>query len=84
MLATETKLNKPRGINIDTSGNIYIADTDNNRIRKVDTEGIITTIAGTGDPDYSGDDGPATDAELNTPHAVFTITPKYGLTFVSY
>lgn len=51
----------------DTQGNLIFADTDNNRIRKVDTNGIITTIAGTGEPGYSGDDGPGTAAQLNRP-----------------
>jgi hypothetical protein len=52
---------------IDASGNLYIPDTANNRIRKVDTKGIITTIAGTGKPGFSGDGGPARKAELNGP-----------------
>jgi sugar lactone lactonase YvrE len=72
--ATEAKLRKPRGIYIDTSGNIYIADTDNHRIRKVDTEGTITTIAGTGRRGYSGDDGPATDAKLRKPRGLYVDT----------
>jgi hypothetical protein len=48
-------------------GVLYLADRDNNRIRKIDENGIITTIAGTGDTGYSGDGGPATDAQLNHP-----------------
>jgi hypothetical protein len=52
---------------IDDAGNLYIPDTTNNRIRKVDTGGIITTIAGTGRPGFSGDGGPARKAELNGP-----------------
>ena len=49
-------------------GNVYIADAFNNRIRKVTVStGIITTIAGTGTSSYSGDNGPATSAALNTP-----------------
>jgi sugar lactone lactonase YvrE len=61
----------------DAVGNLYIADTYNNRIRKVSTDGIITTVAGGGPSysfeyrgGYSGDGGPATDAELNLPHGV--------------
>ncbi|WP_313954625.1 hypothetical protein, partial [Frankia sp. EI5c] len=49
---------------------IYIAEYGNNRIRKVDADGTITTIAGTGTAGYSGDGGPATAAELNEPSAV--------------
>jgi sugar lactone lactonase YvrE len=70
-LATNTRLAKPRGVWVDASGNIYIADTDNNRIRRVDaTTKIITTIAGNGGGSYTGDNGPATDAELHKPNGV--------------
>jgi sugar lactone lactonase YvrE len=62
-----TKLCSPNGVAIDPSGNIYIADKANSRIRKVDTSGIITTIAGKGNYDYSGDGGPAIDAQLCFP-----------------
>ncbi len=55
---------------VDTSGNLYIADALNNRIRKVSTNGIITTVAGNGAGGYSGDGGPATDAGLNLPQNV--------------
>lgn len=51
----------------DGAGNLYFADTDNNRIRKIDTHGIVSTVAGTGAPGFSGDGGPATDAMLNHP-----------------
>jgi streptogramin lyase len=54
----------------DANGNIYIADTDNQRIRKVDSTGRITTVAGTGTAGYSGDGGPATAARLQSPHGV--------------
>ncbi len=55
----------------DHLGNVYIADTQNNRIRKVTVStGIITTFAGTGTDSYSGDNGPATSAELKNPSAV--------------
>ena len=50
-------------------GNVYIADTDNHRIRKVST-GVITTIAGTGTGSYSGDNGAATSATLKNPYGV--------------
>jgi hypothetical protein len=52
---------------VDAAGNVYFADCDNNRIRKIDTSGIITTVAGNGERGFSGDGGPATEASLNTP-----------------
>jgi hypothetical protein len=51
----------------DHAGNLWLADTDNNRIRKVDTNGVITTVAGTGVGGYSGDGGPGTAAQINRP-----------------
>jgi alpha-tubulin suppressor-like RCC1 family protein/sugar lactone lactonase YvrE len=63
--AVDACLSSPRGIAVDAAGNIYIADSDNQRIRKVDPKGMITTIAGNGVPDFSGDDGPAIDASIN-------------------
>ncbi len=52
-------------------GNVYIADTSNNRVRKVTVStGIITTVAGTGSTVYSGDNGQATSATLYNPHGV--------------
>ncbi|MEK4436084.1 NHL domain-containing protein [Paenibacillus sp. FSL K6-2862] len=65
--ATLSSLNRPCGVALDSSGNLYITDTDNNRVRKVDTSGKISTIAGTGVAGYSGDEGPATSAALNKP-----------------
>ncbi len=56
---------------VDSTGNLYIADTNNNRVREVTAAtGIITTIAGTGTAGYSGDNGPAASATLNKPSAV--------------
>ena len=55
---------------VDPAGNVYIVDQDNNRIRMVDTNGVITTIAGTGEPGWSGDFGPATDARLDHPWGI--------------
>lgn len=60
----EAQLWRPQAIALDDEGNIYISDTTNNRIRKVDTEGFITTVVGTGRPGEAGDGGPATEAEL--------------------
>ena len=65
------RLDEPSDIYKDSSGNIYIADTRNHKIRKVDSSGIISTIAGTGDAGNTGDDGPATLARLNEPRGVF-------------
>ncbi|GJQ59641.1 MAG: hypothetical protein SCALA701_24420 [Candidatus Scalindua sp.] len=68
--ATEASLNLPRGVAVDTVGNIYIADLYNHRIRKVDITGIITTVAGNGELGDDGDGGPAIDAKLTRPVAV--------------
>ncbi len=67
--ALGSQLNFPTGIAVDKSGNIYIADGLNNRVRKV-SGGVITTIAGNGTAGYTGDKGPAASAELNDPTAV--------------
>ena len=71
-LATAARLNSPYVVNVDTSGNLYIADRDNHRIRKVTaTTGIITTVAGTGSTtDPVGDGGAATSAMINLPRGV--------------
>lgn len=63
-LATAAQLNRPYGVAFDNAGNIYIPDEGNNRIRKIDPSGIITTVAGNGTFGYSGDGGPATSAQL--------------------
>ena len=68
--ATSAELNFPFGCTADGGGNVYIADTKNNRIRKISTGGIITNIAGNGFAFYSGNGGPATAASLNTPYGV--------------
>lgn len=71
--ATAARLTFPSGIATDTSGNLYIVDRGNNRIRKVDNAGIITTVAGTGVCcGWSGDGGPATAAQLNGAEDVAT------------
>jgi DNA-binding beta-propeller fold protein YncE len=55
---------------VDSDGNLFIADAQNNRIRKVNTAGTITTVAGNGTSGFSGDGGPATSARLTTPHGL--------------
>ena len=68
--ATAAQLNAPLGMVFDHAGNLYIADNYNNRIRKISTTGIITTIAGTDTAGYNGDNIPATAAQLNSPHFI--------------
>jgi sugar lactone lactonase YvrE len=65
--ALNASLYYPSGVAVDPNGNLFIADTDNNRIRKVDANGIITTVAGNGTEAYSGDGGAATNAGLYEP-----------------
>ncbi len=67
--ATEAKVTA-YDVAFDSKGNMYIADSDNQRIRKVDKDGIITTVAGSGDKGYSGDGGPATEAALRGPSGI--------------
>jgi uncharacterized protein (TIGR03437 family) len=64
--ATSAQLGGPRGIAVDSAGNVYIADSYANRVRKV-SNGVITTIAGNGTYGFSGDNGPAASAELAEP-----------------
>ena len=68
--AVEAQLSFPADVALDHAGNIYIADTGNHRIRRIDTTGTITTIAGTGEPGYGGDGGPAAEAQLASPFAL--------------
>jgi trimeric autotransporter adhesin len=65
--ATQANLYGPVGVSFDAAGNMYIGDRDHNAIRKVDTNGTITTVAGTGKAGYSGDGAAATAAQLNRP-----------------
>jgi sugar lactone lactonase YvrE len=66
-LATKAQLSFPHDVAVDGAGNLYIAEAGNNRVRKVGTDGIITTIVGTGAAGSSGDGGPATAAQVNSP-----------------
>ena len=69
-LAKEAHLYFPSDVDIDLEGNLYISDRSNNRIRKVNSEGIITTIAGSGEPGYRGDFGPAEKSLLKYPFGI--------------
>jgi hypothetical protein len=80
-LATSAKLNYPWGVAIDALGNIYITDASNNRIRKINTSGVISTVAGTGVAGFSGDGGLATSAKLNSPFAITLDT--FGNIFIA-
>ena len=68
--ATAAQIAYPQGLTCDAAGNLYIADSSNWRIRKVNTAGIITTFAGTGTGGFSGDGGPAVNANINYPNGL--------------
>ncbi len=70
--AAQALLNQARGLAVGPDGTLYIADSLNNRVRAVRPDGIITTVAGNGERQDSGDDGPATDAGLHEPAVVAT------------
>lgn len=65
--ATAARLHTPTGLAFDADGNLYIADANDHRVRKITPAGIISTVAGTGTPGSGGDGGPATEAQLSTP-----------------
>ncbi|MCK9356721.1 MAG: dockerin type I domain-containing protein [Dehalococcoidia bacterium] len=69
--ATDATLKYPEDIAVDTNGNVYIADSNNHRIRRVSTAGVITTLAGTGSAFHSGDGSAAINAALNFPRGVW-------------
>jgi uncharacterized protein (TIGR03437 family) len=75
--ATNAALQAPSGVAVDGNGNVYIADTGNNRIRKVTPDGNISTIAGNGAAGYSGDLGSATAASLYSPEGVAVDSAGY-------
>ncbi len=68
--ASQARLNRPTGVWVDAAGNVYIADTDNHRLRKVNNASLITTIAGTGEAGIGGDGGPAVNAQLGSPQGL--------------
>ena len=69
--ANQASLNVPVDVSFDRAGNLFIADQFNHRIRKVTPNGIISTVAGNGSAGFSGDGGPAVNAQINTPTGVF-------------
>jgi len=73
-VATSARLNAPESVSISASGELYIADAGNNRIRRVSTGGTITTVAGTGTAGSAGDGGLPTAAQLNSPHGIAVST----------
>ncbi len=80
--ATSAMLNGPGHAAVDSAGNLYIGDVNNNRVRRVDAvSGIITTVAGNGTAGYAGDDGPATSASLNFPQGV--AVSSTGILYIS-
>ena len=79
--ATNASLSYPSAVAVDASGNLLIADTGNQRIRQVDTNGLITTVAGNGTQGYSGDGGAATNASLNQPNSV--LGDAFGNRFIA-
>jgi trimeric autotransporter adhesin len=81
IIATNAEVYFPEGLCIDKQGNLYVAEINNNRVRKISNSGIITTIAGNGIAGYSGDNGPATACELNAPAGVF-VDSKTGNIFI--
>ncbi|MFJ8769601.1 NHL domain-containing protein [Streptomyces clavifer] len=68
--AAGAQLNYPLGVAVDSTGALYISDHGNHRVRKISTDGKISTIAGTGVAGFKGDDGPAASAQLNRPYAL--------------
>ena len=81
--ATKASLAGPRGVTSDLLGNLYIADANNQRIRRVDPTGLITTIAGNGSGGFFGDGGPPTQANLRLPAAVM-MDPQGNLLVADY
>ncbi len=69
--ALNAQFNRPAGLSFDTQGNLYVADRQNHKIRRIDTEGTIATIAGTGASGFSGDGGQAVNAQLFRPNDVY-------------
>jgi DNA-binding beta-propeller fold protein YncE len=65
--AATSPMSRPAGVAVDAGGSIYIAESGGHRVRRIDSDGLLRTVAGTGEPGHSGDDGPATAAQLHEP-----------------
>ena len=72
--ATQAQLNMPSSVALDSQGNVYVVDSGNQRVRRIDPSGSITTIAGNGATGFSGDGGPATQASFNLAGQLGTLT----------
>jgi sugar lactone lactonase YvrE len=68
--ADQAQLNGPYGLTVDAEGNLFIGDYENSRVRRVDQNGAITTVAGNGEVGLAGDGGPATEAQLQSPYGI--------------
>ena len=68
--ATEARLDHPEAVAVDRDGNVYVAESGNHRISRIDSAGVITPFAGTGERGYGGDGGPATEALLDAPAGI--------------
>jgi DNA-binding beta-propeller fold protein YncE len=79
--AASAQLDGPNGITFDSGGALYIADTNNHRIRRVDAHGVVTTVAGTGALGYGGDGGQATTAETGYPKDV--VVSPFGQLYIA-
>jgi sugar lactone lactonase YvrE len=79
--ATAAGLNYPRGVSVDSTGILYIADCNNHRVRKITADGKISTVAGTGAANFSGDGGPATSAQLSSPVGV--VVDSAGILYIA-
>ena len=80
-LAVNARLNAPNGLAFDLNGNLYVSDANNNCIRKIDVNGIITTVAGNGVAGFAGDGGAATNASLNAPGGI--VLDSFGNLFIA-
>ncbi len=79
--ALQAAFNFPAGLCLDNEGNLFVADRNNHRVRRIDKTGIVTTVAGTGKPDMGGDGGPATQAHLNYPSDL--VCHRKGILYIS-
>ena len=79
--AVKALLNRPFGVALDSAGNVFFTDSYNQRVRKIDANGIITTVAGTGVSGFSGDGGPALSATMGFPTGI--ALDAYGKIFVA-